>query len=114
MTIAEAREKCKKYIASVPQDVLLVIILLLACLLSFGLGYLAGKDYDNGSPVTLETSPLVASTADQIIASKNGTKYYLPWCSGVDRITDANKIYFDSEESAKAQGYSPASNCKGF
>ncbi len=124
MTIAEAREKCKKHFAemkAVPQDVLLVLILLLACLLSFGFGYMAGKDAglpvggaEQGSEVTIETSPLVASTTGQLVASKNGTKYYLPWCAGVDRISDANKVWFNSVESAKVQGYSPASNCKGL
>ncbi len=117
MTIAEAREKCKKHFAemkAVPQDVSLVLILLLACLLSFGLGYMAGKDVGQGSGVAIETSPLVASTTGQLVASKNGTKYYLPWCAGVDRISDANKVWFNSVESAKAKGYAPASNCKGL
>ncbi len=125
MTIAEAREKCKKHFAemkAVPQDVLLVLILLLACLLSFGLGYMAGKDVGTstelgikqGSEVAIETSPLVASTTGQVVASKNGTKYYFPWCAGVDRISDANKVWFNSVENAEAKGYSPASNCKGL
>ncbi len=120
MTIAEAREKCKKHFAemkAVPQDVLLILILLLASLLSFWLGYMAGKDVGQagqGSVVTVDASPLVASTTGQLVASKNGTKYYLPWCAGVDRISDANKVWFNSVESAKAKGYSPASNCKGL
>ena len=114
MTIPEAREKCKKYLTGIPQDVLLVTILILACSLSFGLGYLAGKDAGQGSQASLETSPLVASSTSQVVASKNGTKYYYPWCAGVDRITDANKIWFDSASVAQTQGYAPASNCKGL
>ena len=114
MTIADTRERCKKYLAAVPKDILLVIILILAYLLSFGLGYLAGKDAEQGSAVSIGTSPLIASTTGQVIASKNGTKYYLPWCAGADRISSANKVWFDSVEIAKAQGYAPAANCKGL
>ena len=117
MTIAETCEKCKKYfieLKTVPQDVILVIILLLACLLSFGLGYLAGKETEQGSQVSIEPSPFVASTTGQVVASKNGTKYYLPWCAGADRISDANKVWFPSPNAAKSNGYSPASNCNGL
>ncbi len=114
MTIADAREKCKKYLARIPQDVLLVIVLILACLASFGFGYLAGRDTGQGSDLSLMPSPLVATTSGSVVASKNGTKYYLPWCAGVDRISDANKVWFASVETAQAQGYAPASNCKGI
>lgn len=117
MTIAEAREKCKKYftqLKAVQKDILLVIILLLACILSFGLGYLSGRDAEKGSDVSVVTSPLAASTTERVVASKNGTKYYLPWCVGADRISDSNKVWFASTDAAKLQGYSPASNCKGL
>ncbi len=97
-----------------PQDVLLVIVLILACLASFGFGYLAGRDAGQGSEVAIESSPFVATTSGSVIASKNGTKYYLPWCAGADRISDTNKVWFASVETAQAQGYAPASNCKGF
>lgn len=44
MTIAGAREKCKSLVAKVPRDVLILAILVLASLFSFGLGYMAGLD----------------------------------------------------------------------
>jgi hypothetical protein len=50
----------------------------------------------------------------QVIASKSGTKYHYPWCAGAKQISEKNKIYFDSIESARAAGYTPASNCKGL
>ena len=46
-----------------------------------------------------------------IIASRNGTKYHLPTCSGAKSIKEENKIYFNSIEEAKAAGYTPAANC---
>jgi hypothetical protein len=50
----------------------------------------------------------------EVVASKNGTKYHFPWCSGAKSISEANKVIFKSAEEAKAAGYSPASNCKGL
>lgn len=50
----------------------------------------------------------------QYVASKNGSSYHLPWCSGAKSISDKNKVYFASEEEAVAAGYKPAKNCKGL
>lgn len=44
MTISEARDKCKTFVAKVPRDALILSILVLTAFLSFGLGYLAGLD----------------------------------------------------------------------
>jgi hypothetical protein len=48
------------------------------------------------------------------VASKNSTKYHLPWCSGAARIAEENKVWFASKEEAAAAGYAPAANCKGI
>ncbi len=51
-----------------------------------------------------------ASSTGKFAGSKNGTKYYTPGCSGLDRIKPENLIWFESEEDATLQGYTPA-NC---
>ena len=143
MTIAEARTSCKAGIAraraailGLPRDILLVAILLLATSAAFGLGMLAGRagpstGSGQGSSVSLSTIPMTATAlpgvADtvatlpasipaggQVVASKNGTKYYAPWCSGAARISSANKVYFASASAAQAAGYTPAVSCKGM
>ena len=115
MTIAEAREKCKSFVARAPRDVFIIGILILASSFSFGLGYLAGVYAGQGSTVSLNASPLVETTsARQVVASKSGTKYYLPECPGVERISEANKVWFASPAAAAAAGYAPATNCKGL
>ena len=118
MTIAEAREKCKSIVATVPRDVLILAILVLASSASFGLGYLAGLDAGRDTNISFETSPIVVASIEgiegQVVASKSGTKYYLPECAGADRISDANKIWFTSVSAAGAAGYAPAANCKGL
>ena len=111
MTIAGLREKCKSAVKGAPRDVLIVSILVLASSAAFGLGFLAGRDAGQGSPVE---AVVATSTCGQFMASKGGTKYYLPGCPGADRITDANKIWFSTPAAALAAGYSPAANCKGL
>lgn len=117
MTIAEAREKCKTVVAKVPRDVLIIAVLILASSASFGLGYLAGIDAGQGSDAKIEDLPASAtatSATGRYVASKNGTKYYLPSCTGVEKISEANKVWFASVAAAQAAGYTPAANCAGL
>ncbi|MDB5224793.1 MAG: protein of unknown function with transrane region [Candidatus Adlerbacteria bacterium] len=48
------------------------------------------------------------------VASKNGTKYYLPACSGAKRIAAVNQVWFSTAQDAKNAGYGPAANCPGL
>lgn len=48
------------------------------------------------------------------VASKAGKSYYFPWCGMVNRIKDANLVWFPNRTSAEAFGYKPASNCNGL
>ena len=56
----------------------------------------------------------VQNSEKKYVASKSGTKYYLPSCSGASRIKEENKVWFASVEEAKARGLEPASGCKGL
>ncbi|MFA6416030.1 MAG: hypothetical protein WCW56_00910 [Candidatus Paceibacterota bacterium] len=51
-------------------------------------------------------------SSGRLVASKNGTRYYYEHCSGVKRIKETNKIYFDSEGEAMARGLTLAANCQ--
>lgn len=118
MTIAEVREKCKSLAGRIPRDVLLLGIVALASSLSFGLGYSAGLDAAPPGKSPLEIAPIAATGVPagpgSVVASKSGTKYYLPSCAGAERISDANKIWFVSAAAAAAAGYAPAAHCKGL
>lgn len=112
MTIAEVREICKRLGAGegrVPRDTLLVGIIVVASFLSFGLGYLSGVDASSGGEEERSAAPETS-----VIASKYGTKYYLPTCSGVERISEANRVVFPSAAAARSEGYTPAENCTGL
>jgi len=58
--------------------------------------------------------PVVEPGVTRVVVSKSGTKYHLLTCSGASTIKEANKVYFDSIDQAKAAGYTPAANCKGL
>ena len=117
MSITEAREKCKSLILRAPRDVLLLTILLLSVSLSFGLGYLTGKDSvsftaGQGSGAPIENSLVVARTSEYVVASRGGTRFYFQHCALANRISDANKIWFVSAAAASAAGYTLAANCE--
>lgn len=66
------------------------------------------------SAVSTSTAPVPDNTPDRmVVASRSGTKYYLPNCSGVARIKPENRITFVSPAAARAAGYLPAANCPG-
>jgi hypothetical protein len=128
MTIAETRKKCKSLAGRIPRDAAIIAVIVLASSASFGLGFLAGRDAGQGSAKiitvgetnepTVATSPASVSPTEQptgkVVASKNGTKYYLPDCAAAGRISDTNKVWFVSAAAALNAGYEPAANCKGL
>lgn len=73
----------------------------------------AGVSSANGQELAADNSSAPAQ-GGQIVASRNGNKYHFPWCSGAQKIAEANKIWFSSIEEAREAGYTPASNCKGL
>lgn len=140
MTIADLRGRGKAVVARIPADMLIILVLLLSSTLAFGLGVLAGKDMaktdgkdgfwieelpkgqgiQNGGPaaalsavVSKEPAP-VGKASGTYVASKNGTKYYLPSCGSSKRIKEENRIWFDTKEEAEAAGFGPAANCPGL
>ena len=117
-------------------------IIILVGLSSFGLGRLSAIDekrepitIEDGTEI-VETAPPPATAGGvstqsasvvssvnppnstqlaaggKLMGSRNGTKYYFPWCGS--NIAEKNKIWFNSEAEAKAKGYEPAANCKGL
>ena len=72
----------------------------------------AGEAAASGSdtPVAKNESPAV-SNLNSVVASKNGTKYYFPWCGGLSRISPQNKVTFASSKEAEQAGYTIAANC---
>ena len=134
MSIPEDISLRKGFFGAFRKDIAILLVVLITSFLSFFLGFLAGKDTSRAyesSALFLEkntTSSAIEVFGDpegrgvlresipeggHVVASKNGSKYYLPWCGGVNTIKEENKIWFASAEEAKIAGYTPATNCKG-
>lgn len=129
MTIQEIAEKCKSFLDS--RDLFTATLIILVGLGSFGLGRLSAQEASR-SPLRIEypgdhaeesassvKSPVLASPAlplgeGKYVASKTGTRYYLPTCDGAKRIKEENKVWFKTKEDAERAGLTPAANCKGL
>ncbi len=116
-------------------DLFIGLILVLVAIGAFGLGRLS-KIEGSKVPIRIENAPQASASVvpeppqvlenqsasaygaeggnKNIVASKSGTKYYYTWCGGVQKISIANRIYFSSQQDAKAAGYTPSSTCKGL
>jgi hypothetical protein len=135
MTIADEKGEGKKGVGRIPPDVLIVLTLILSATLAFGLGVLAGKDMAkaegkdgfwieqipkepeaaNGGPAAvIKAVPAMEEGPKVYMASKSGTKYYLPTCGTAKRIKEENRVWFATKEEAEAAGYGPAANCPGL
>ncbi|MEK7170500.1 MAG: hypothetical protein AAB767_04390 [Patescibacteria group bacterium] len=142
MNIQDIREKIKLLQERLnTREIYTVLLILVVGFGSFGLGRLSrlqeGKPSIRveqvGAAVVTSVPPLLfkegaggvvvpaASSTEKplalggkYVASKGGTKYYFPWCGSAARISEANKIWFNSVEEARKAGYTPASNCKGL
>ncbi len=121
MSIQKISEKFKHFFED--SELFTAFLLIIVAIIAFGLGrmsvYSNLKSSENMATVSVEevsTSIGVTSTkdAETVVASKNGTKYHLPWCSGALRIKEENKITFNTKKEAEDAGYSPAANCKGI
>ena len=129
MSIRDYTKKIKGYLGGykIGLEEVFSVILVLTCLTSFGLGRLS-------VPKTLETDTVSIignvssyeeiggsekgggygssySTGGAYVASRSGTKYYLPTCSGASRIKEENKIWFNSESEAENAGFTKSSTC---
>src|SRR3990167_172867 len=60
------------------------------------------------------SAKVVSAEEGNYVASKTGTRYYLPSCAGVSNIKEENRVYFVSVAQARAAGYTAAANCPGL
>lgn len=82
-----------------------------------GAAVLSSQSASVASSVTGQISIIKGQSAaagGKLVASKTGKKYFYPWCTGAAKIAEANKIWFNSEAEARANGLQPAANCKGL
>ncbi len=94
-----------------------VLVLILVAFGSFSLGRLSITETAKPAvsiAVAAETEPARIAAGGLIVASKSGTAYHFPWCSGATQIKPENRIWFADEEAAQKAGYAPSKSCKGL
>ena len=117
-SIKEIYTKIKHFYTALPLEVLFSMLIILVGFAAFGLGRLsalveAQKSVQLSYDTSLATQQQVTLN-DSVVASKNGAKYCFPWCGGVNRISQKNKITFKTVQDARNAGYLPARNCRGL
>jgi hypothetical protein len=103
------------------KDIFTVLTVILVAFASFGFGRLSTIE-EVETPVIVRQAGEIGqaslggatSQGAEFVASRNGKKYFLPWCGGASSISPQNKISFGSEEEARKAGYTPAANCPGL
>lgn len=133
MSIQEISGKFKDLIGK--DELFMGVLVVLVGVASFGLGRMSleaqieSQNTDTSPGFTMTTNAGQAVEEPKIeevvvleattekgnyVASKNGTKYHLPWCPGAKQMNEENKVWFETKEEAEAAGYSPAANCPGL
>lgn len=129
MSINDIVIKIKTLDSTAKERIFVIILIVLVGSASFGLGRLSVSE-GNKTPIRIEnfastTSEVVsdsagndtsgqgsAFSASMVLASKTGTAYYFPSCSGANRISEKNKITFPSAKEAEAFGLHIGPGCK--
>jgi len=108
------------------EDIFVAAIVILVAFSSFGLGRLSAIEekrpavkitLPDSSPAASAKVALSPKTAPKeavssgVVASKNGSRYYFPWCGGIERIKKENIVSFATPKEAEQSGYSLAANC---
>jgi Metal binding domain of Ada len=94
------------------------LVLILAVSAAFGLGKLSSLE-DVKPTISIQEAPqsaqaLALSPGGYVVASRSGSVYYLPWCSGAEKMAEGNQVWFPSEAAAQKAGYTPSKSCKGL
>ena len=116
--IQEFNAKIKNVVDDLLTERGLIAVVFLVALASFALGRLSALETARPA-VSIRQAALAAEARPMapgglVVASRTGTSYHYPWCSGADSIKSANQVWFQNEQDARAAGYTPAKNCKGL
>jgi hypothetical protein len=124
MSLEQIQQKIKSFLLKIGNRVFIWVIILLSLINLILLGFLYIKyDFVDEIEFQINTEILQKMTKyyendtkndskkGNIVASKNGSKFYYEHCSGVNRIKTENRIYYNTEKEAQNDGYELAANC---
>lgn len=119
-------QKIKQFLESEKgKDILIISIVVLVGLASFGLGRLS-KEGSSGLKVEYTDQSANVVSAEEglpqavknsgegknFFASSRGSKYYPSNCEAGNNIKKENRVYFDTREDAESAGYELSGSCR--
>lgn len=116
--LGEIKGRMYEYIDTYVSEWGSAVLVIVLALTAFGLGRLSASERTVGpiaitSASTLPQSQKIA-LGGLVVASRTGSVYYLPWCSGASKIALANQVWFATEDAAHRAGYAPSKACAGL
>lgn len=112
----------KEVLVKNEDKIILGIGFVLVAILSFGAGKISEISRTD-TPIVFQNAPECGSNTgntpaspvsnkpqDKIIGNKNSLIYHLPGSASYDKVSAANRVYFDSEADAQKAGYRKAKN----
>lgn len=116
----------KEFLLKNEDKIILIIGFILVAILSFGAGKLSDV-YLGETPIIFQDAPKCNNAyrdagssnlenlysekiQSQVIGNKNSLIYHLPGGAFYDKISPANRVYFNSEKEAQKAGYRKAKN----
>ncbi|MFA6050492.1 MAG: hypothetical protein WC761_04830 [Candidatus Paceibacterota bacterium] len=122
--ITRTRGKIKTFFGTYSAEVGVSLIIIFVAISSFYLGKISVSVQAEHPPITIEEAKAgevkgVTTSASQtdgagVVATKNGKRWYLPWCPSVAKLAESAKRHFASVAEAEAAGLTPAKNCAGM
>lgn len=112
-------DQIRKSLQWVEHRLLLPCTVLFLALFCVAVGYLEATQSQK-PPLLVQKSHTIPSVSlgiiegGGVVASKNGTTFYYPWCSGRNRIKPENERWFGNPTEALKYGLKPAKNCLGL
>jgi len=120
MSLKQIKEKikCLSLYSSNKGRVYLVLIILIFILIIVDICLIAPKFINNRErEVLIEKGAFMANFKQNMaisgnyVASKTGKNYYFISCSGVKRIKEENRVFFNTKEDAENRGLIPSKTC---
>lgn len=109
---------CKSWLEGALSEWGVILVIFLVAFSSFGLGRLSAGE-EARPAVRVGKAPQEAelqgiAVGGLVVASRTGSVYHYPWCSGAGQIKRENQIWFESEEVARNAGLTASKSCKGL
>lgn len=126
MSIHDLNQKIKSLLSTDDfKDIVILLTIVIVGVGSFFLGRLSIIKHSNETVnsttnhedkislgTTIKALPESIVPNHAFVASRNGTKYYPKGCSGINRIKEENRIYFETEEEAQGAGRTRTTTCQ--